>query len=165
MQAEQKDAVGRARRDPDASRPAPRLLATLCFSADQDFLALARSTTKQVAGLLGFPHGRITDLRLAVDEACSLFLADGPPTEAAGIDGSPDGSIGALALVFADAGGELRITVSGRAPRGRRPDPDGLAWTLLCALVGEPGWNDEDGVGVLTLREPMPLVGADFPWG
>lgn len=161
MQAEQKYAVGRAHPEPDASRPAPRLLATLCFSADQDFLALARSTTKHVAGLLGFPLGRITDLRLAVDEACSLFLADGTRTGTAGGGG---GAAGGLALVFADAGGELRITVTGKAPGGRRPDPDGLAWTLLCALVGEPGWDDEDGVGTLTLREPIPVVGAEFPW-
>ncbi len=141
--------VGHARREPEAFRPAPRLLATLCFSAEKDFLALARSTTTHVAGLLDLPFSRVTDLRLAVDEACALFLTPGSL--------APGAEIGGLALVFASFGGELRITVSGPAPLAR-PDLDGLGWMLLCALVGQPRWEVEQDVGVLTLTEPIPAA-------
>jgi hypothetical protein len=141
------NAEGHARREPDAFRPPPRLLATLCFSAEKDFLALARSTTVHVAGLLDLPFSRANDLRLAVDEACALFLA------ASGAKGS----VGGLALVFTQIGGQLRITVSGPTPL-RQPDVGSLGWMLLCALVGEPRWEVEEDVGTLTLYEPIPLL-------
>jgi len=141
------DARDDAGREPPAPVPAPRLLATLSFSAEKDFLALARSTATHVAGLLGLPFSRANDLRLAVDEACALFLAGGGANE----------SVGGLALVFTEAGGELRVTVSGPTPTVQ-PKPDGLGWTLLCALVGEPRWEVEEDVGILTLSEPIPAL-------
>ncbi|WP_051452212.1 ATP-binding protein [Actinospica robiniae] len=141
------DGLGRTERAA-VFRPAPRLLATLCFSADKDFLMLARATAAHVAGLLDLPPGEANDLRLAVDEACSLFLAGGGANE----------SVGGLALVFAEVGGELRVTVSGPNPVAE-PEPDGLSWTLLRALMGEPSWEVEEDIGILTLREPVPLPG------
>lgn len=140
------DAEPGAGREPAAPGPAPRLLATLCFSAEKDFLALARSTATHVAGLLGLPFSRASDLRLAVDEACSLFLAGRGANDA----------VGGLALVFAEVAGQLRITVSGPTPI-TQPDQDGLGWTLLSALVPEPRWEVEQDVGILTLSEPIPL--------
>lgn len=159
------NAVGHASREPEALRPAPRILATLCFSADKDFLALARSTTMHVAGLLGLPFSRVADLRLAVDEACALFLtpaasatsaASPVPAVLAKGDAGGAGGVGGLALVFADLGDELRITVSGPAPVRELDFPDGLGWSLLCALVAAPRWEVEGDVGILTLPEPIP---------
>lgn len=140
------DAEGDAARQPAAPGTAPRLLATLCFSAENDFLTLVRSTATHVAGLLGLPFGQANDLRLAVDEACTLFLAGG---------GAND-TVGDLVLVFAEVDGDLRVTVSGPTPLAR-PDLDGLSWTLLCALVGEPRWEVEEDVGILTLNEAIPV--------
>lgn len=145
VQGRRAQAAGHANREPDAFRPS-RLLATLCFSAENDFLALARATAMHVAGLLDLSFGRAADLRLAVDEACALFLAE-------------DGRIpvGGLALVFADLGAHLRITVSGPVPRCA-PDQAGFGWMLLRALVGETRWEVDEDVGILTLCEPLPTV-------
>jgi serine/threonine-protein kinase RsbW len=160
--------VGPARGEQAAPRPAPRLLATLRFAAEKEYLGLARMTAAHVAGLCDLRFSRVTDLRLAVDEACALFLGpvaavtdtpSGAPSDAPSdvrAGGAP--ARGGLSLTFEVAAGTLRITVSGPAPR-RRPDLDGLGWTLLCALVGEPGWEVLDGIGTLTLTEPVPVTG------
>jgi serine/threonine-protein kinase RsbW len=131
--------------------PETRRLASLSFAADRDFLALARMTAMHVAGLLGMPIGRVTDLRLAVDEACSLFLAPLPHKPA------PGSAHDRLTLQFDHTGEALRIRVSGPAPE-QGPDQDDLGWTMLCALVGEPRWEARDGIGILTLTEPIPTA-------
>ena len=125
-----------------------RRLASIGFAADKSYLSLARMTAMHVAGLLGLPLGRVTDLRLAVDEACALFLTAPAPA-------APGEGPGQLQLRFDQEGGTLRIRVSGPAPV-RPPDADDLGWTMLCALVGEPRWESYDGIGTLTLLEPIP---------
>jgi serine/threonine-protein kinase RsbW len=132
-------------------RPETRRLASIAFAADKDYLSLARMTAMHVAGLLGLPIGRVTDLRLAVDEACSLFL----PPPLAGPQELAEQVRGQLSLQFDQQGATLRIRVSGPAPL-HGPDEDDLGWTMLCALVGEPRWEARDGVGTLTLTEPIP---------
>jgi len=131
--------------EPIAVPAEQRRLAVLSFAADKDHLALARMTAMHVAGLAGLPIGRVTDLRLAVDEACALFLAS--PADPA--------RPGTLTLSFNRLAEYLRISVSGPAPL-RPPDENGLGWTMLCALVGEPRWEVRDGIGTLTLTEPIP---------
>jgi hypothetical protein len=155
-------AGARPRGEPFVLRPEVRRLASLSFVADTDFLALARMTAMHVAGLVGLPIGRVTDLRLAVDEACSLFLADpGGPMPAAKPRVVPAGNArparGMVTLQFDRHGDMLRIRVSGPAP-ARRPDEDDLGWTMLCALVGEPRWETRGDVGTLTMTEPIPTA-------
>lgn len=167
MREERTDGENDAGREPPAGafRSAPRLLATLCISADKDFLALARSTATHVAGLLDLPLAGANDLRLAVDEACSLFLTGGGWEDAGcgaadardSANDTVNDAVGGLALVFAEVGGELRVTVSGPSP-ATEPEPDGLGWTLLRALMSDPRWEVEQDVGILTLREPIPLL-------
>ena len=143
--------------DPGAG---PRRLAVLTFAADKDYLALARMSAMHVAGLLGLPIGRVTDLRLAVDEACSVFLA-GPSGPAAPLLPRGRHTAATLTLRFERTAAEqLRISVSGPAPL-RRPDEDDLGWTMLCALVGSPRWEVRDGVGTLTLTEAIPPIPTD----
>lgn len=182
------DSTPRPRGGPAAPRrPATRRLASIGFAAEKEYLALARMTAMHVAGLLGLPISRVTDLRLAVDEACALFLsavgegtADATAGEGAtaragdgatvaqhpqGVPGPDDavdeaaydaeGAHGQLALRFDREGEVLRIRVSGPAP-SRCPDEDDMGWTLLCALVGEPRWETREGIGTLTLTEPIP---------
>jgi hypothetical protein len=144
----------RPRGEPVVVRTEPRRLAVLTFAADKDYLALARMTAMHVAGLLGLPIGRVTDLRLAVDEACSVFLA-GPSGPAAPLLPHDRRAAATLTLRFERIAEHLRISVSGPAPL-RRPDEDDLGWTMLCALVGSPRWEVRDGVGTLTLTEPIP---------
>ncbi|HWG28131.1 hypothetical protein [Actinospica sp.] len=138
-----------------------RRLALLSFAADKDHLALARMTAMHVAGLAGLPIGRVTDIRLAVDEACSLFLS-GLGASARSTRLSDTGTeLGAmLTLRFDRLAQDLRISVSGPAPE-RRPDADDLGWLMLCALVGRPSWEVRDGIGTLTMTEPLsPAAGV-----
>ena len=128
-------------------------LATVSLAADKDFLALARMTAMHVAGLAGLPIGRVTDLRLAVDEACTVFLAPPSGPHAPLLRGPHLRSV--LTLRFDRLPGYLRISVSGPAPL-RQPAVDDLGWTMLCALVGSPHWEVRNGVGTLTLTEPIP---------
>jgi hypothetical protein len=51
----------------------------------------------------------------------------------------------------------LRISVRGPAPN-RSPDAEDLGWLMLCALVVRPHWEVGDGIGTLTMTEPLPLV-------
>ena len=125
----------------------------LSFTAREEYLALARSTTVHVAALLGIPFTRAADLRLGVDEACAVFLEP-----MAFLDRKSPASAGrTLTVLFESVDGQLRITVSGPAPH-RQPDLEGLGWTLLRALLDEPHWEVEGAVGTLTLTEPIPQM-------
>ena len=125
---------------------APRRLAVLSFAADRDHLALARMTAMHVAGLAGLPIGRVTDIRLAVDEACSLFLGEARRTQGA-----------MLTVRFERTAEFLRIAVSGPAP-ARGPDTEDLGWLMLCALVVRPRWRVRGSIGTLTMHEPLSVV-------
>lgn len=123
-------------------------MADLAVPANEDYLALARLATTQVAGLLGLPAERLTDLRLAVNEACVLLL------------GGPAGGVLQLRFEhrrFDHRPGELRVTVRGPAP-DVPPDPGGLGWMMLRALVGGVCMETSAGTASLTLTEPLALT-------
>jgi serine/threonine-protein kinase RsbW len=153
-----------------------RRMAVLSFPADKDYLALARTTAMHVAGLLELPLSRVTDLRLAVDEACASFLTAGRAAAgygaaghgavddvaadhaAARVDGGTaewDGSRGALELrydLYPD-----RLCVSVRAPvPANWPQIDELGWSMLQALVSEVHTEVAEGIGTLVLVEQLP---------
>lgn len=139
-----RDGPGGARRRTGAVA-GPLRMAYLLVPAEHDYLALARLTTMQVAALLGQPAGRLTDLRLAVNEACALLLSG--PADAV------------LELCFEHRPGELRITVRGPAP-AVPPDPAGIGWTMLRALVGGVCLETAAGTATLTLTQPLAPVEA-----
>jgi serine/threonine-protein kinase RsbW len=119
----------------------PRLMASLAVPADADYLAIARVTAMHVGALLGLTVGRITDVRLAVDEACSLLLRAAGP--------------GALELSFERCLDELRVTVRGPAPSGG-PEPDDVGWLMMRALVGDARMETDGDTATVTLIEPLP---------
>jgi hypothetical protein len=147
----------------DASQGGPLRLVTLSMTADRDYLALARTSATHVGGLLGLPPTRICDLRLAVDEACACFL-DTVAVDAAGhcwpdAAGTSGGSTGpvpeVMELAYDRWPGELRVTVRAAVGRGW-PVVDALGWEVLRAVVGDVRFRvREDGVGVLTLIQPL----------
>ena len=47
--------------------------------ADSAYLSVLRTATAGLAARLDFTLDEIEDLRIAVDEACALLLADTPP--------------------------------------------------------------------------------------
>ena len=103
---------------------------TLTVPADKDYVVIIRSSVAQLAACSGFTVREITDLRLAVNEACALLVAGGA------------GPVGALECRARVLGEVLRVTVS--APAGAfSPDTDGLGWSLVTALVDRLAWAQE----------------------
>lgn len=118
------------------------LMAALVVPADKDYLALARLTAMHVAVLVGLTVGKVTDFRLAVDEACSLLLrAPAVPGE--------------LELSFERLPSRLRVTVRGPAPIGGL-EPEDIGWHMMRALVGDARMETVGETATLTLIEPLP---------
>jgi hypothetical protein len=141
--------VGPPRTSADSGSAPFRRMATVIMPADKDYLALARTSTMQIAALLDLSMSRVTDLRLAVDEACTSFLVG------RGEAGEPSGEAGNLELYYDRFPERLHVTVCGTAAAGW-PTRDELGWEMLRALVGEVRAEIVAGTGVLTLIEPLP---------
>lgn len=92
--------------------------------ADPAYLAVLRTACAGLAARLDLTLDEIEDLRIAVDEACSLLLA-GP---------LPPSQQDSLVAVFDLADTALDIRVSG--PARRLPERSSFAWAVLEALVG-----------------------------
>ena len=54
----------------------------------------------------------------------------------------------------------LHVTVRAPAPEDW-PETDELGWAMLGSLVAEVRANVHEGIGTLTLIEPLPTVAAD----
>ena len=128
----------------DVADITPVRMVTLTLLADRDYLALARTSAMHVGALLFLPLTQVHDLRLAVDEACSSFL------QAAGTQASET-----MEIRYDRYPDALHIVVRARAPQDW-PEREELGWALLGSLVGEVTVDVEDGIGTLTLVEPLP---------
>ena len=135
--------------DPDVLR-----MVSLTLMADEGYLPLARTSAMHVGAILAFPLARVSDLRLAVDEACVSFLDGATYNDPDLLDG-PYAPPGKLELAYDRHDTTLHIILRGIAPVDW-PDRGELGWALLEALVGEVHAEVRDGVGVLTLIEPLP---------
>jgi anti-sigma regulatory factor (Ser/Thr protein kinase) len=129
-------------------------MAALTVAADKDYLALVRTCAMQVAALLDLPLPRVADLRLAVDEACTSFLVPAPGREFETVE-VPGAT---LRLCFDRYPDHLRVTVRGAAPP-LWPAHDELGWEMLRAILGDVHAEVVDGIGTLTLIEPLPGLG------
>ena len=98
-----------------------RDLVTIELPATAAYLAVQRTTTASLAARLDFTLDEIEDLRIAVDEACSLLLGTSPPDAV-------------LSCAFELTGDGLEITVT--APGTRSVPKDSFAWNVLAALAG-----------------------------
>jgi serine/threonine-protein kinase RsbW len=117
--------------------------AVLTVPAHKDYVVIIRSAVAQLAACSGYTVLQVTDLRLAVNEACGLLVAGRP-------GGRPAvGGIGSLGVIEcrAEVRGEvLRVTVTAPAAGGfDAPDTDGLGWNLMTALVDALAWA-QDGI-------------------
>jgi anti-sigma regulatory factor (Ser/Thr protein kinase) len=133
----------------DVADITPVRMVTLTLQADRDYLALARTSAMHVGALLLLPLTQVHDLRLAVDEACSSFL------QAAGAQASETMAPETMEIRYDRYPDALHIVVRARAPQDW-PERDELGWALLGSLVGEVTVDVEDGIGTLTLVEPLP---------
>jgi len=91
--------------------------------AESAYLSVLRTATAGLAARLDFTLDEIEDLRIAIDEACAMLLAQAIP----GTD---------LECGFELEADEVTITVSVTAAQARMPARDTFAWTVLSALAG-----------------------------
>jgi serine/threonine-protein kinase RsbW len=99
-------------------------LVILTLPASSAYLSVLRTATAGLAARLDFTLDEIEDLRIAVDEACAMLLADAAP----GAD---------LSCRFELERALIRVAVTVRSKDGRVPARDTFAWTVLAALAGE----------------------------
>ena len=128
----------------------------LSIPADRDQVVLVRSVAAHIGVRLGLSVAELTDLRLAVDEACGVFLL------------SPDfGAVGeTLDCRFDelpardDVAPTLMVTVSAPVGPTLGPDVDDIGWIMLGALVDELSWRTENGIGTVSLVKRLVGRGA-----
>jgi hypothetical protein len=126
-------------------------MVALTVLADQDYLALARTSAMHVGALLFLPLPQVNDLRLAVDEACSSFLQ--PVPFDVGADDASAATTETMQLCYDRYPASLHVTVRARTPSGW-PERDELRWAILNSLVDEVRVSEREGIGTLTLVEP-----------
>ena len=98
--------------------------AELTVPADTSYVAMVRSATVAMAANADFTVDAMEDLRLAVDEACALIIADATPDSQ-------------MTIAWRASGNHLAIEVSGPSSSGAPVARDTFAWTVLSALVDE----------------------------
>jgi serine/threonine-protein kinase RsbW len=96
---------------------------TIRLPAQGAYLSVLRTATAGLAARLDFTLDEIEDLRIAVDEACALLLAQADAGTTLECDFTLDG----------DA---MTIAVSAPSRLGQPPGKDTFAWTVLSALAG-----------------------------
>jgi serine/threonine-protein kinase RsbW len=126
---------------PANGHPARPAAVHLTIPADRERVVLVRSVAGHVATGLGLSVTELTDQRLAVDEACGLFLIDPRLTPLGGV----------LDFHFEERPDELTVTVAAGVADHAGPDVDDIGWIMLEALVDELSWSVEEGIGRLRL--------------
>jgi serine/threonine-protein kinase RsbW len=111
----------------------------LRLPAQGAYLSVLRTATASLASRLDFTIDDIEDLRIAVDEACAMLLAQA----IAGAD---------LECVFELSSEAIGVSVTVPTVDGVVPSRDTFAWTVLTALAGEVDSSvDADRVVTLTM--------------
>jgi serine/threonine-protein kinase RsbW len=126
----------------------PAQAVVLAIPAEREQVVLVRSVAGHIGARLGLSVAQLTDLRLAVDEACGLFLL------------SPRFDADVLECRFEQEPGTLRVTVSAAVPASLVPDLDDIGWLMLDALVDELSWRVADGTGTVALVTRVAVRGA-----
>jgi serine/threonine-protein kinase RsbW len=107
-----------------SSSTEPQDIVTIKLPAAGAYLSVLRTATAGLAARLDFTLDEIEDLRIAVDEACAMLLAQALP----GAD---------LECEFTLDQDSIRVGVSVLTVDGQQPSRDTFAWTVLSALAGE----------------------------
>lgn len=109
--------------------------------AESAYLSVLRTATAGLAARLDFTLDEIEDLRIAVDEACAMLLAQAIPGTSleCGFDLGTD---------------QVTITVSVVAAEPRIPAKDTFAWTVLSALAGvvDSRLDPQDRVAIVMVK-------------
>jgi serine/threonine-protein kinase RsbW len=110
----------------------------LSIPADGAYVAVPRSVVGNLAARNDFTVDAIDDLRIAVDEACSLLL--------------PHAIDGVLECVFVIEPPLMTVSTTAAVPNGWKPDTSSFGWTVLSALVDTASAEtSEDGRLTITV--------------
>lgn len=112
----------------------------LQLPASSAYLVLARTSVAAICARLDYPLDRLEDVKLAVDEACSLLLADTDPDRTLNLELTPT------------ADGNLEVQVSSQTVHGKAPRQTSFAWTVLTALVDSVTATADEGIVTISLR-------------
>lgn len=125
----------------DVAEPAYDVV-QLDVPANPAYVAVVRTAAAGLAARADLTLDRIEDLRIAVDEACTLLLSR--PRIVSGEPGLTD-----ISCVFTLEQSALTVEISG--PDVRLPGASAFAWSVLDALVDSVGsGNDANSDGVAT---------------
>jgi serine/threonine-protein kinase RsbW len=125
---------------------------TLSIPADPDFLVLVRSAVSHLGSRVGLSLPELEDLRLAANEACSLFLVPDEGYHATGF----------LDCRFTLSGGSLHLRIAADVDPVCPPPFRRFGWALLEALVDETSWDvRERRATVHLVKRP---AGGELGW-
>ena len=125
----------------EALSGAGRDVVALRLPAAGAYLSVLRTATASLASRLDFTIDDIEDLRIAVDEACAMLLAQAVP----GAD---------LECSFELTSDAIAVSVAVMTLDGEQPSRDTFAWTVLTALAGEVDSSvDADSRVTISLRK------------
>lgn len=113
---------------------------SLEIPATSAYLVLGRTAVAATCARLDYPIDKLEDVKLAVDEACTLLLADTDPSETITIRITPGQR------------GHMMIELRARTIHGRAPKQSSFAWTVLTALVDEVSASVRDGRVRITMH-------------
>jgi serine/threonine-protein kinase RsbW len=115
----------------------PADVVELAVPAQAAYVAVVRAATAGLAARLDLTLDRIEDLRIAVDEACTLLVQpSGEPSDGARADDH-------IVCLFTLDDTALTVDVTG--PYADLPERTGYAWAVLSALVDSLESGHEDG--------------------
>ena len=127
---------------------AGRDVVTLRLPAVGAYLSVLRTATASLASRLDFTIDDIEDLRIAVDEACAMLLAQAVP----GAE---------LECSFELTADAIDVSVTVPTLDGEEPSRATFAWTVLTALAGKVDSSvDADKRVTLTLHKTREGVEA-----
>src|SRR5262245_10117183 len=115
----------------------------LTVPAQIPYLAVVRTATAGLAARLGFTLDEIEDLRIAVDEACSMLLS---------LPAAPVPGGGMLSCRFLMRDDGIGVTVSAQVtPRAVLPPYHSFAWQVLTAHATDVAGSASDGHAAIEL--------------
>ena len=121
-----------------------RDIVSISLPAVGAYLSVLRTATAGLAARLDFTLDDIEDLRIAVDEACAMLLAQAAP--AATLD-----------CTFELLPDTMKVAVSVITSDGQQPSRDTFAWTVLSALAGAVDSSvDADNRVTIELQKQRP---------
>lgn len=114
-------------------------LVRLRLPCSSGYLVLARVAVGALCARLDYSVEQLDDLKLAVDEACSLLIAEALPGETLELNLAPDPD------------GHLTITACARTRTGKAPRRGSFAWTVLTALADQVEASTDAGLVCIEL--------------